>query len=306
MSKYLNIRIFISILVVICLLVGLFVVMRFCGRERIVRASVSPTDVVLGEMITYADSTSGTESWLWEFGNGDSSRERVGTYKFPEAGLHQIRLKINNNLEKTFLVRVRPKTEDLRDDYLIRIDAPSAAIQGEFILFSAEGNDRDWRWEFGESGIIDSREKTPIYAYQTPGEYLVKLQTEKTQYPITHQIEVFPRYMEDDSTDVMTMAGNDIKIRLQNIADGKQFNLNYNHVLESYLCDNPDILVTINSSKRNDFYSYCQGLRLTGRGTTIETVFVESGTPDDNCINHIIVLQYLPGETAPPFGSSSK
>jgi FOG: PKD repeat len=244
----------------------------------------------------FSDSTSLSENWLWEFGNGDYSTERTGTYKFPETGRYQVRLKVNNELEKNFLVRVRPKTNDEHNEHLIRINAPSSAMQGEYILFSGEGNDRDWRWEFGESGIVDSREKTPIYAYDNHGVYFVRLSTEKTQYPVTHRIEIFPKYMESDSTDVMVIAGNDIKEKLQNIANGKPFNPNYNHILKTYLCNKPNILVTVNNTKRNDFYSYCQGLRLTGRGTSIETVFVESNNPESSCIDHIIILQYAPGE----------
>ncbi|NDV64665.1 PKD domain-containing protein [Bacteroides sp. 224] len=314
MNKFINTRALVSILIVVCLIVGLIIMMRSCGRERIVYASISSNDIVLGDSITFADSTSRAKSWLWEFGNGNYSSERAGTYKFPETGRYQVRLKVNDELEKTFLVQVRPKASEEYNEHLIHINAPSSAMQGEYILFSAEGNDRDWRWEFGESSVIDSREKTPIYAYDKHGIFIVKLSTEKTQYPITHRIEIFPKYMENDSTDMMTMAGNDIKEKLQNIANGKSFNTNYNHILNKYLCKKPEVLVTVNNTKRNDFYSYCQGLRLTGRGTTIEAVFVESKNPEGKqnnsennpesnniektiCIDHIIILQYAPGET---------
>lgn len=298
MNKIFNTRSLVSALIVIALIVVLIIVMRSCGRERIVRASVSSTDIVLGERISYADSTAGADAWLWEFGNGDYSTEQSGEYRFTEEGRYRIRLRVNNNLEKEFMMTVRPGTER-PSDHLISINAPSTAVQGEYILFSAEGNDLDWRWEFGESGIIDSRDKTAIYAYQNHGVYLVRLSTEKTQYPITHYIEVLPKYMEVDSLDAMTIAGNDIRQRLQNIADGRPFNPNYNHVLNTYLCNNPDVLVTVNNNRRNDFYSYCAGLRVAGRGTFVETVFVESSKPETGCIDHLIVIQYSPGEERP-------
>lgn len=299
MNKYFNTRSLVSTLIVVSLIIVLVIIMRSCGRERIVRASVSSTDIVLGQQIGYADSTSRAETWLWEFGNGDYSTEQAGTYEFKEEGRYQIRLKVNHNLKKEFQVMVRPRPER-QSDHLIRINAPATAVQGEYILFSAEGNDMDWRWEFGESGIIDSREKTAIYAYQNHGIYQVRLSTEKTQYPVTHWIEVMPKYMEVDSLDAMTIAGNDIRQRLQNISDGKPFNPNYNHVLNTYLCQNPDVLVTVNNNRRNDFYSYCAGLRVAGRGTYIETVFVESSKPETGCIDHLIVVQYDPGESRIP------
>ena len=296
MNKILNTRSIISAAIVICLLVGLFFVLRPGKQEFLIKASISSVDIQLGDMLTYSDSTSSSKSWLWEFGNGDYSVEPTGIYQFPEVGRYQIRLKVNNKLEKTFLVRVRPRPEESQNEHLIQIDAPTEAIQGEYIMFSANGNDQDWHWEFGESGIIDSREKNPIYAYESSGVFFVYLHTEKTQYPIVHQIMIHPKYTENDSTDIMTVAGNDIKTRLQNIVDGKPFNPNYNYVLSTYLCNNPNILVTVNNTKRNDFYSYCQGLRFTGRGTKIEMVFVELSNLESNCIDHIIILQRMLGQ----------
>ena len=290
----------------LCLVTGLFFVLRSCGNEQVVNATVSSTDIFLGEAIDYNDNTAGSVNRIWEFGNGDYSMNRSGTYKFPETGSYQVRLKVNNSLEKTFLIRVRPRPNDAHNQHLIRINAPATAMQGEYILFSAVGNDQNWRWEFGESGITDSREKTPIYAFQGHGVFVVKLHTEKTQYPISHKIEILPKYTEGDSTDVMTVAGNDIKEKLQNIADGKRFNPNYNHILKTYLDTNPDVLVTVNNTRRNDFYSYCQGLRLTGRGTTIEQVFVEAASAESNCINHIMVLQFTPGEGEVKAATSGK
>jgi len=302
MSKFYNTRSLVATLIVVAVIIALIIIMRSCGGERVVRASVSQTEIVLGERISYADSTAGASSWLWEFGNGDYSTGQSGVYEFPEQGRYQVRLRVNHDLEKEFQVTVHPPAV-LPSDHLIRIDAPDTAVQGEYVLFTAEGNDLDWRWEFGETGIIDSREKTAIYAYQTPGVYMVRLSTEKTQYPVTHIIEVTPGYSEADPLDAMTLAGNDIRQRLQNIADGKPFNPNYNHVLNTYLCQNPDVLVTVNNDRRNDFYSYCAGLRVAGRGSYIETVFVESSNPDSNCIDHLIVVQQGPGESR---GSAAK
>ena len=279
-------------MLVVGLVVLLFFALRSCGRQRTVNASVSSLEITQGEWLTYGDSTHRAGKWLWEFGNGDYSEDRSGRYLFPESGRYQVRLRVDNELEKLFLVRVRPHQANERPAHLIHINAPATALQGEYILFTAEGSDSDWKWEFGESDIIDAREKTVIYAYRNHGVYQVRLTTENTQYPIFHRIEVLPRYMEVDSLDAMTLAGNDIRMRLQNIADGKPFNANYNHILKTYLCNNPDVLVTINNNKRNDFYSYCQGLRFAGRNrTSIETVYVETNDPAAGCIDHIIVLQ---------------
>jgi hypothetical protein len=310
MSKIFNSKSLATLLVVLLIILSVFILMRTCSGERLVNAYISSTDLTLGQQLLYADSTARARSWLWEFGNGDYSTERDGMYMFPDQGRYQVRLRVDNKLEKHFMVRVRPY-EGNRFDHLIRINAPDTAVQGEYISFSAEGSDKEWRWEFGESGIIDSREKSAIYAYQNHGIYQVRLTTENTKYPVYHTIEVFPKYMETDSLDAATLAGNDIKQRLQNIIDGKPFNTNYNHILRTYLCNNPNILVTVNSDKRNDFYSYCKGLRIAGRfRTIIEEVYVEMNTPGSTCIDHLIILQYDrnggPVATALPLNNTNR
>jgi hypothetical protein len=292
MNKIFNSRSLVTLVVVLLVIASVFLLARSCGVQRTVNASISSTEITLGQPLRFADSTAHATSWMWEFGNGDYSTEQGGAYEFPEQGRYQVRLKVDNDLEKLFLVRVRPFELDGHASHLIRIEAPQTAIQGEYISFSAVGSDKDWKWEFGESGIIDSREKTTIYAYQNHGVFQVRLTTETTKYPVYHTIEILPKYMETDSLDVLTIAGADIRQRLQNIADGRPFNVNYNYILKTYLANDPAVLVTVNTDKRNDFYSYCQGLRIAGRGkTSVDMVYVEANTPGSNAIDHIIVLQ---------------
>lgn len=171
--------------------------------------------------------------------------------------------------------------------------APDVAVQGEYVIFRGIGEDKEWRWEFGESGNIDARERNPIYAYMEPGIYEVLLSTENTRYPVRHTIEVLPQYMTNDSTDVFVLIGNDIKEKLQAIVDGKPFNSNYNYIMSKYLCNNSETLVIINNTKRNDFYSYCQGLKIIGRKKTIiDNVTVDVDAQTGECVRQLTVTQY--------------
>lgn len=292
MNKFFNKRAVLALGIIVTVILVAFFLMRSCDGDRTISASLSTTEVMLGERIYFADSTYRAERWVWEFGNGDYSEEQSGYYVFPDEGRYQVRLRVDNKLEKQFIVRVKPYAHEELDQ-IIRINAPETAIQGEYILFMGEGNDKEWRWEFGESGIVDSREKNPIYSYSKHGTYQILLSTENTQYPVMHMIEILPKYIEGDSTSALSLAALDIKEKLQNIADGKPFNANYNAILNKYLCGKANIMVTVNNNKRNDFYSYCQGLRLIGKdNTVIETVYAESKNPGSNCIDNLIVLQH--------------
>lgn len=289
MQKLLNHRIYI-ILIAIGLILGTTFLVRSCIYNKEIQALVSPLDVEVGMPVQYSDSTKGTDSWYWEFGNGDTSSEQRGTYTFPQAGKYQVRLTVNGNLEKRFIVNVRETKEDEALE-LIKINAPDEALQGEYITFRGEGTSKDWRWEFGETGTVDAIEKTAIYKYELPGRYIVSLRTEETKYPILHTIDVIPQYSDVDTTDVASIIGNDIKEKLQAIVDQKPFNKNYNDVMKAYLCNNPNTLVIINNDKKNDFYSYCQGLKIIGKKkTVIEKVLIDMDG-SETCINKLIVIQ---------------
>lgn len=289
MRKFLNHRIYIVIIAIVLIVGSVFVVRSYMHNKQ-VYALVSPLNVELGNPIAFADSTKGADNWFWEFGNGDTSTDQRGQYTYSEIGKYQIRLTIDGNLDKKFIVNVRAPQKD--EDYdLIKIIAPSSALQGEYITFRGEGSSKNWRWEFGESGKVDATEKTAIYQYTNSGRYEILLRTEETKYPIIHTIEIIPQYMDNDSTDVATIIGNDIKDKLQAIVDQKPFNVNYNYVMNTYLCKNPNTLVIVNNTKKNDFYSYCQGLRIIGKkNTIIEKVLIDM-EESASCINKLIVIQ---------------
>jgi hypothetical protein len=264
---------------------------RYFFYKKEVRAFVSSSEIYQGEYIIFADSTFNAKNWLWEFGNGDVSSNKSGVYTYQEKGMYQIRLTVDKSLQKEFFINVRPPI-DLQADSLIRILAPDFAMQHEYVTFKGIGLSKQWRWSFGETGIIDSRDQTAIYAYNLPGIYEVELETEDTKYPIRHKIEILPEYMEQDTTDVLILVGNDIRDKLQAIVDGKPFNPNYNHIMTKYLCNNPDALVFINNDKRNDFYSYCQGLKIVGREvTTIVEVVVVPDEDQPQCLKKLYVTQ---------------
>ena len=291
MGRYVNSRSLIVILPLL-LLILLFLLLGSVWRSDVdIEADVWPTDMELGRDMTFADSTRKATAWLWEFGDGETSDARSGRYRYKLPGRYRIRLTANGHATRLFTVQVRPR-ENREEEMLARIQAPQSALQGEHVVFRGIGSDKEWRWEFGESGRVDARDKQSLYAYSEPGIYEVLLSTENTRYPVRHTIEILPTYSETDSTDVLVLIGLDIQEKLQRIADGKPFNANYNYVLTKYLNDDPHTPITINNTKYNDFYTYCQGLRHSGRGTTvIETVIVETEDEQSSYIHKMTVLQ---------------
>ncbi|MFV0506687.1 MAG: PKD domain-containing protein [Bacteroidales bacterium] len=289
MHKLFNYRFFI-VLLSIGLVVALTFLARSCMYEKKVEALVSSLEVELGESIVFSDSTRGANSWLWEFGNGDSSEKQQGEYTFSQTGKYQVRLRVDNDMVEKFVVNVRLPQKSNQSE-IVTIDAPSSAYQGEFITFKGDGSSKSWRWEFGETGRVDAMERIAIYKYTMPGRYMVMLQTEETKYPVMHEIEIIPSYSEGDTTDIYSIIGNDIREKLQNIVDQKSFNKNYNYILDTYLCGDSKTLVVVNNDKKNDFYSYCQGLKIIGRHKVeINNVLIDI-SEDQQCVTKLLVMQ---------------
>lgn len=294
MHRLFNIRILIVVFTAIISIVIFSVAVKSCANDKLILAKVSHVVVAPFQSISFADSTRGGNEWLWEFGNGDRFHKQSGEYSFSEPGKYQIRLTVNKTIVKYFRIDVKKPIVDNDSSPLIEILAPRTAIQNELVVFKAEGNADRWRWEFGESGIVDSREKEMLYAYKLPGRYEVLLSTETTKYPIRHQIEIIAQYQENDTTDILSLIGQEIKVNLQAIIDGGSFNRHYNNILSKYLCNEPNTIVVTNNNKFNDFYSYCQGLKIIGRSnkTVIENVLVDMDEVNTSCINEITVIQY--------------
>lgn len=281
-------------ILIIVILVALLLVLclRLFMNNRQVLAYISSTDITVNSPLRYADSTIYAEEWKWEFGNGDTSLTQYGTYSYQKSGVYKIRLTVDNQLYNEFIVNVKEIT-NYNMDSLVKIEAPSKALQNQIITFRGLGSSKEWRWSMGATGIIDSRDKVAFYSYDEPGTYEVELMTEDTKYPVSHTIQIEPLYHENDTADILSLIGNDIRIKLQAIADGKPFNPNYNHVLKKYLCNNASTMVIVNNDKKNDFYSYCQGLRTVGlKHTIVEDVIIEQAEENPSCLDRIYVTQY--------------
>lgn len=175
-------------------------------------------------------------------------------------------------------------------NYTIGINAPHKVFAGETVVFRAFGEDKEWYWDFedGYYGMYNS--KYISYTFYNAGKYIVKLYTERTAYPIIHNIEVLENF-EFSDTDGKLLIVNDIKDKLQNIADGLDFNLNYNYLLNNYLAGNKDVLLIVENKGRNDFYSYCHGLKFLGNSNLEITKVEASFQGNTNIIKQLKVYE---------------
>jgi hypothetical protein len=257
--------------------------------------NIYPSKLTLKDTLHYKDNTSFGKIRRWEFGDGSISLSDSGIYQYKKPGYYQVRLLVNNEYTKSFAIQVLDTTIiEKIEDSITNIEAPSQAMQFENIIFRAQTKRAKYfSWKFGETGNIDSKDPMVIYSYQNPGDYIVILYTEETQYPILHKIRILPSFkLINDSVsldDIYKKIDNDFKYHLQQIANGSSFNEHYNYLLEKYLCNNENAVMKINNDKLNDFNSYCLGLQFD-KNIIIQAVKV--GFDDkQNCVTKVDVQQ---------------
>jgi hypothetical protein len=241
----------------------------------------------------------GEKKGVWFFGNGDTIvANRSVKYAYKKPGKYLVTLRIDNTFDFSKQIKIVSGRTTTAFDTIPKLFCDDFAYVGEEVVFTsyAPGSTK-WYWSFGESGSIDSYEKQAIYKFSKPGVYSVALETDKTNYPITRDIEIYPLYeafKKPEKIDSTSLITTDIKKRLQAIANlgvnnSSAFTEQVARFKKKYFCfDLSKIVVIVNEEKYNDFLSYCQGLHyLGGKTTTIQDVKIDTV----KCFKEIKVTQ---------------
>lgn len=259
----------------------------------------------VGEPLTFSVNSPETVKGgvlLWQFGNGDSIVNKSETrYIFKKSGKYLISLTLNGHLLSSRYIQIVPSTNLAPIDSIPKINAVEVAYQDEEITFHGEGPGANtWQWSFGESGTVDAYEQQVKYKYETPGEYIVELQTNTTKYPIRHKIKILPRFEKVEemvTVDSLSLAQDDIKRRLQIIAnlsvrDVGRYKEQVNYIRTTYFCISADrVAVVVNGDKYNDFLGYCQGLHFLESNSKRRILIQDVKLDNPKCVTTIQVTQ---------------
>jgi hypothetical protein len=289
---------FLYILIAVFILAAvIFLFQSSVFDKRTIDARILKDEFYLNEDLVFTDNTKNASKWLWEFGNGARLNTQNGKYNYPKSGSYIVRLTVDGNLREQFPVTVKDTAVTLRDT-AVNINGPTAGIVNEQVRLEAEGNGKQFNWSFGETNRIDVKGRTALYTYRTPGEYLVRLNSDGSTQPIYHTISITDPNAELLSEVVVPgeaehKVTDDIKVRLQKIANGDDFNSNYYYLVNKYLCNNEKVTVnveqdTIKMSK--DFYAYCMGLSFGGEITLDEAKVNVS--PNSTCASLLNIKQH--------------
>lgn len=277
---------FITLLIYVSVAMAIFLVVKNSGDDP-VYAAVFPRVLIVGDVLTYRDSTPNAKSYVWEFGNGTGNKKfkANGTYRFLKPGSFLMRLTINNKLADTFRITVNPKPVDLPVDSSFTIYAPKTAYIRENIQFKALGGHMEaFKWSFGESEKVDSREEVAFHSYSRAGKFEVKL---TTNFGIaTHKIEII------DPTEPPPEGPPpppDLKGSIQKLAgSGDNFNKLFNSIVGQFLCGNKRVPILVNGKNADDFYLYASTELRGDASKRVDDAKTESD-PRTNCISKLIL-----------------
>jgi len=290
--------IFLYIFIAILLLAGvIFIFKSSLFEKRNVDARILKDEMFLNEDLVFTDNTRNAKKWLWEFGNGAKATTQNGSYHYQKSGSYIIRLTVDGELREQFPVTVRDTVTNAVDT-MVTISGPTSGIVNEQVRVEAEGKANSFEWSFGETNRVDVKGRTALYTFHTAGKYMVKLTTDRSRRPIYHTIFITDPDSEFETDIVVPGEGerkviDDIRARLQAIANGADFNSNYYYLIRKYMCNNEKVTVNVDQDgvkKASDFYSYAMGLTFGGEIMVDEAQLTIS--PNSTCATLVNIKQH--------------
>ncbi|MCZ4223969.1 PKD domain-containing protein [Pedobacter rhodius] len=297
------------ILLAVLLLTGLiFLFKSSLFEKRTVDARILKDEIYLNEDLVFTDNTPKASKWLWEFGNGAKATTQNGAYHYDKPGAYIVRLTVDGELKEQFPLNVRDTVRNVVDSVLT-ISGPTSGVVNEEVRLEGDGQGKDFEWSFGETGRVDVKGKTALYTYRAPGKYVVRLRTDKSRRPVYHTILVTDpnaEIVEDLVTpgDGERKTIDDIRARLQAIANGADFNSNYYYLVNKYMCGSEKVTVNVEMNgkkKQTDIYSYCMGLTFGGEIAVDEAQLTIK--PNSSCASLLNIKQH--SATAQPAATTT-
>ncbi len=138
----------------------------------------SPTDpAVVGEPVRFLNTSIGTGTFVWTFGDGGASSEREPGYVYRRAGVFPVTLTMSDGVRSATTVGevyVGPPPVEATAAFGF---SPVNPVVGQAVQFvdRTSGTPIGWTWDFGDGSPPFAGQNPPARAYDQPGRYDVTL-----------------------------------------------------------------------------------------------------------------------------------
>jgi len=154
------------------LLVLLLICNMSCEKLPIAFFSMSKSSAEVDEIITFTNQSEHATSYIWDFGDGNTSTIVNPTHSFSSGGTYTVQLTANgdggsNSISKIMTIAYQEPIADFSMD-------KSAADVDEIITFTNNSEyAANYAWSFGDGNT--SNEINPTHSYTSGGSYTVQL-----------------------------------------------------------------------------------------------------------------------------------
>ena len=125
-------------------------------------------------------STGSPTSWLWDFGDGNTSTAENPTYTYVQAGQFTVTLTAKNRGGSSTMslptpIVVQPRVIKPGPVFTANVSSGTPPLAVQFTDASTGPGITAWAWDFNNDGIIDSTEQDAVCVYKLPGNYTINL-----------------------------------------------------------------------------------------------------------------------------------
>lgn len=141
----------------------------------------SPSNPSIQDVINFVDTSEDPDgtllSWLWSFGDGNTSTQQNPSHQYADKGDYLVRLAVTDNdgaegsTTQTVTIINLPPTANFT--YSPLSPKEGGDIQFTDMSIDPEGKSLSWLWDFGDG--YTSEQKNPTREYAEAGQYVVNL-----------------------------------------------------------------------------------------------------------------------------------
>jgi len=158
----------------------------------------------VGEVIHFSDFSTDAQQWQWDFGDSTEVVDlQEANHSYKEPGKYTVKLKVNDYCEAQQTIYVRALVAVVDSSKYPNFTLRESVYAGGILIAKDETmHAKSWEWDFGDPNLTNSTEKEPRFAYQTPGEYTVKLYVNgDNRYISSRKVRVYAKTVADNDDD---------------------------------------------------------------------------------------------------------
>jgi gliding motility-associated-like protein len=162
---------------------------HFASAQFTVNFSANPLTACVGQTINFTDLSSspgGVVSWVWDFGDGNSSLNQNPTHTYTAAGTYTVILTANNGATsisevKTNYILINPLPQPS-----FTVSNPPCSLPASVNISNVSpSSGMSYQWNFG-NGQTSTAQNPPAINYSTQGSYNIQLTVTNTSTGCTN------------------------------------------------------------------------------------------------------------------------